>query len=72
MEAQSVSPLTHMFGKANIEFVLLERGPTCCPDRGASLAMYPSTIRIFDQLGLCEALCAELVSGELHDPRYTR
>lgn len=47
----------HMLARADIDFVVLERGPSIRTDRGASLAMLPPTIRIFDQLGLYDALC---------------
>jgi 2-polyprenyl-6-methoxyphenol hydroxylase-like FAD-dependent oxidoreductase len=42
----------HCLSKAGIDFVLLERRDTLSPDSGASIGIYPSTIRIFDQLGL--------------------
>ena len=46
----------HILSKANIDFVLLERGPTVTPEPGSSLALYPHTDRILDQLRLLEPL----------------
>lgn len=42
----------HCLSKAGIDFIVLERGGTLLPENGASLGIYPSTLRIFDQLGL--------------------
>lgn len=46
----------HCLSKANIDFVLLEQRTSLTPDSGASIGIYPSTFRIFDQLGLLEPL----------------
>ncbi|KAH8880473.1 FAD/NAD(P)-binding domain-containing protein [Thozetella sp. PMI_491] len=46
----------HILTKANIDFVVLERGPTVHPDIGACFAIWPQTVRTLDQLGLYEAV----------------
>ncbi|KAH8886271.1 FAD/NAD(P)-binding domain-containing protein [Thozetella sp. PMI_491] len=46
----------NMLAKANIDFVVLERGSSLVPELGASLAIWSSTLRIFDQLGLYDAI----------------
>lgn len=44
----------HMFSKAGIDYVLLERRDTVTPQEGSSLAVTPQTLRIYDQLDLLE------------------
>ncbi|KAK8851826.1 monooxygenase [Apiospora arundinis] len=46
----------HILAKAKIDFVLLERCNTLFPEHGASIGVYPQTVRVFDQLGLLEPL----------------
>jgi 2-polyprenyl-6-methoxyphenol hydroxylase-like FAD-dependent oxidoreductase len=46
----------HIFNKAGIDFVLLEKGKTTYPDLGASLALWPQSLRILDQLDILETL----------------
>ena len=46
----------HMLSKAGIDFVLLEKRPTCKAEAGASIFIGPSNVRIFDQLGLLPEL----------------
>jgi 2-polyprenyl-6-methoxyphenol hydroxylase-like FAD-dependent oxidoreductase len=44
----------HMFSKAGIDYVLLERRDTVTPQNGSSLAVTPQTLRVYDQLDLLE------------------
>jgi len=46
----------HIFSKAGIDFVVLERRDTVMPDLGSSLALWPQTTRIMDQLDLGASL----------------
>ncbi len=46
----------HAFARAGIDFVLLEKGASVYPDLGASLALWPMTLRVLDQLGILERL----------------
>ncbi|KAI0406243.1 putative monooxygenase [Xylaria palmicola] len=46
----------HVFLKAGIDFVLLERHDTPLSPYGSTLALWPQTFRIFDQLGLLDAV----------------
>lgn len=46
----------HMLSKAGIDFVLLEKRPTCKAEAGSSVFISPSNVRIFDQLGLLPEL----------------
>lgn len=41
---------------ANIDFVVLERGPVIGPQLGASVGLHPHGNSIFDQLGLFQAI----------------
>ncbi|KAH7040064.1 uncharacterized protein B0I36DRAFT_309847 [Microdochium trichocladiopsis] len=45
----------HAFFKAGIDFVVLERRDTVRSHQGSSIAIGPSTTRLFDQLGLFDA-----------------
>lgn len=40
----------NMFSQADIDFVLLESHNSVTPEPGSALGLYPSTLRIFDQL----------------------
>jgi hypothetical protein len=42
----------HALGQAGIDFVVLESRDTVTPQSGASLVLKPSTLRVFQQLGL--------------------
>ncbi len=55
----------HIFSKAGIDFVLLEKHDTPLIELGATLALWPQASRIFDQLGLLESLEPSL--GYLHE-----
>ncbi|KAI0378928.1 putative monooxygenase [Hypomontagnella monticulosa] len=44
----------HIFSKAGIDFIILEKHDTPLSVQGATLALWPHTLRIFDQLGLLE------------------
>ena len=46
----------HMLAKAGIDFDVLELRESVTADEGANLAFWPTTFRIFDQLGLLETL----------------
>ncbi|KAI1080699.1 FAD/NAD(P)-binding domain-containing protein [Whalleya microplaca] len=46
----------HMFAQAGIDFVILEQHEDLTPQIGSTLTVIPSTIRIFDQLGILDAL----------------
>jgi 2-polyprenyl-6-methoxyphenol hydroxylase-like FAD-dependent oxidoreductase len=46
----------HAFSAAGLDFVLLERRNTVVGSDGASLAIYPHTLRVMDQLHLLEPL----------------
>ncbi|KAI1502803.1 hypothetical protein F5X99DRAFT_426670 [Biscogniauxia marginata] len=46
----------HIFSKANIDFLVLEKHDTPFSPYGTTLALWPQTFRIFDQLGLLEAV----------------
>ncbi|KAH6658463.1 putative monooxygenase [Truncatella angustata] len=46
----------HIFSKVGIDFVVLEKHDTVLASRGTSLALWPQTFRLFDQLGLLEAV----------------
>ncbi|KAI1774429.1 FAD/NAD(P)-binding domain-containing protein [Hypoxylon cercidicola] len=46
----------HIFFKANIDFVILERHDDLLPDIGSLLNIWPPTFRILDQLGLLDAM----------------
>ena len=45
----------HIFSQAGIDFVILEKHRGAVPAHGTTLALWPQTVRIFDQLGLLEA-----------------
>ncbi|KAI0023503.1 FAD/NAD(P)-binding domain-containing protein [Xylariomycetidae sp. FL0641] len=45
----------HALGRAGIDFVMLEARDTVVPEAGSSLVLYPSTMRVFYQLGLKKA-----------------
>lgn len=46
----------HILSKAGIDFIILEKHDTPLSPHGTTLALWPHTIRIFDQLGLLEAV----------------
>jgi len=46
----------HILAKAGIDFVVLERHHTVTPDLGASVALWPLTLRVFDQLRILKPL----------------
>ncbi|KAK8122044.1 hypothetical protein PG984_010714, partial [Apiospora sp. TS-2023a] len=46
----------HILAKSKIDFVLLEQRDNLFPEHGASIGVYPHTVRVFDQLGLLEPL----------------
>jgi 2-polyprenyl-6-methoxyphenol hydroxylase-like FAD-dependent oxidoreductase len=48
----------HIFTKAELDFVVLEKGSTVYPDLGASLALWPQTFRTLDQLDLLDVFNA--------------
>lgn len=48
----------HALHKAGIDFVLLERRDTCATHQGSSIGLAPPTMRVFDQLGLYDAIMA--------------
>lgn len=46
----------HVFLKAGIDFIILEQHDTPLSIYGSALALWPQTFRIFDQLGLLDAV----------------
>lgn len=46
----------HILSRAGIQYVVLEKRKALVRDGGASIGLYPQTARIFDQLGLLEAI----------------
>ncbi|KAI1103388.1 putative monooxygenase [Jackrogersella minutella] len=46
----------HIFSQADIDFLILEKHDTPLCSRGTTLALWPQTFRIFDQLGLLDTL----------------
>lgn len=46
----------HVLSRAGIEYVVLERRPSINIDVGASLALWPQSLRVLSQLGLLERL----------------
>lgn len=46
----------HVLSRAGIEYVVLERRPSVKIDVGASLALWPQSLRVLSQLGLLERL----------------
>ena len=46
----------HILHKAGIDFVLLEKYHTVTPEPGSSLAIWPQTVRVLDQLQMLESL----------------
>lgn len=46
----------HILSQAGIQYVVLEKRAALVGDGGASIGLYPQTARIFDQLGLLEAI----------------
>ncbi|KAK8061456.1 hypothetical protein PG994_007822 [Apiospora phragmitis] len=46
----------HVLAKAKIDFVVLEQRDSLFPEHGASIGVYPHTVRVFDQLGLLDPL----------------
>ncbi|KAJ9148540.1 FAD binding domain-containing protein [Pleurostoma richardsiae] len=54
----------HALHLAGIDFVVLERRLSIIEDKGASLVVYPHTLRVMHQFGLLEALQA--VGSEIH------
>ncbi|KAL3474475.1 hypothetical protein BJX99DRAFT_271659 [Aspergillus californicus] len=53
--------LAHMLERAGIDFVILERGREVAFAGGASIGLQPNALRILDQLGLYEEICATTV-----------
>jgi FAD dependent monooxygenase len=53
--------LAHMLERAGIDFVILERGKEVAFAGGASIGLQPNALRILDQLGLYEDICAATV-----------
>lgn len=51
----------HILSQAGIDFVVLEARETCLAEVGASMNLYPGTMRVLHQLGLGEA--AENISA---------
>jgi 2-polyprenyl-6-methoxyphenol hydroxylase-like FAD-dependent oxidoreductase len=49
----------HALLRAGIDFVMLETRGTCMPEEGASLLAWPSTHRVWHQLGLFDAMQAQ-------------
>jgi 2-polyprenyl-6-methoxyphenol hydroxylase-like FAD-dependent oxidoreductase len=50
----------HMFLKAGLDFVILERHSSVLSYQGSVLALWPQTSRILDQLGILEDLKPQL------------
>ncbi|KAK8110650.1 uncharacterized protein PG998_007107 [Apiospora kogelbergensis] len=46
----------HILSKAGIDFIVLEKHSSIFTSRGTQLALWPQTFRIFDQLGLLDAV----------------
>lgn len=46
----------HILSRAGIDYVVLERRSSVHIDVGASLALWPQTLRVLSQLGLLERL----------------
>ncbi|KAI1111539.1 putative monooxygenase [Nemania sp. NC0429] len=46
----------HIFSKTNMEFIILEKHDTPLSTFGSTLALWPQTLRISDQLGLLDAV----------------
>lgn len=46
----------HIFTKAGIDFVILERHENLLPEIGSLLNIWPPTFRVLDQLGLLDAM----------------
>lgn len=46
----------HVFSKVGIDFVVLEKHDTVFTSQGTELAVWPQTMRLFDQLGLLETV----------------
>lgn len=46
--------MAHALTLAGIDYVLLERGNSVVVESGASLAMWPHSVRVLDQFGLLE------------------
>lgn len=44
----------HALAKANIDYVVLEQLPEVVRLRGAGIVLLPNTMRLLDQIGLCE------------------
>ncbi|KAH7410698.1 hypothetical protein BKA64DRAFT_360443 [Cadophora sp. MPI-SDFR-AT-0126] len=55
--------LTHMFERANIDYVLLESRDTISPSIGASIVIMPNGARILDQLGLYDVMKDTFMTG---------
>jgi 2-polyprenyl-6-methoxyphenol hydroxylase-like FAD-dependent oxidoreductase len=47
---------SHILSRAGMDFVVLEKYRTVTPDAGASIALWPQTFRILDQLDLLEVV----------------
>ncbi|KAK3989231.1 hypothetical protein QBC44DRAFT_327738 [Cladorrhinum sp. PSN332] len=48
--------LAHTLTKAGIDFVVLERARTIIPENGAGIVLYAHNQRVFDQLGILDAI----------------
>lgn len=46
----------HALAKANIDYVILEQNSEIVRMRGAGIVMTPNTMRLLDQIGLCERI----------------
>lgn len=46
----------HILGKANIDFVVLEKHATISPYLGSLLSIMPTTYRVYDQVGILEPM----------------
>ncbi|KAI8957050.1 putative monooxygenase [Daldinia sp. FL1419] len=46
----------HILSKTDVDFVILERHESLTPELGSLLSLWPPTFRIFDQLGLRDAI----------------
>ncbi|KXG51858.1 Monooxygenase, FAD-binding [Penicillium griseofulvum] len=55
--------VAHALHRADIDFVVLERRPAVVEEKGASLVLYPTSLRVMHQLGILESLLP--LGGEL-------
>ena len=54
----------HALSQAGIDFVVLESRPSIVVDVGASLVLWPQSLRVMAQLGLLEKL--QRIGADLH------